>query len=143
MQYDPEDWENYHKGIRYFNRGKFFEAHEAWEEIWKRTTDEEDKTFLQGLIQAAAFLLHLKKDEGTPPAELYEKSSQKLEVFRRGYWGVDIHQFLETFKATQEKIIRQEKVETFPKITFLKKEEDPKTQTPNPIPREGFTDEAS
>ena len=121
MKYDPEDWENYHKGIRYFNREKFFEAHEAWEEIWKRTTDEEDKQFLQGLIQAAAYLVHIQKGESG--SDLYEKSSEKLQSFRGGYWGANVNEFLTAFQQLHEKVVRQEKVEAFPKLNFLKKSE--------------------
>src|SRR4051794_6508369 len=46
--YDPR----YLAGILFFNRGDFFEAHEAWESLWMDTAGP-DKTFYQGLIQAA------------------------------------------------------------------------------------------
>src|SRR3982074_2338967 len=36
-----------------FNRGLFWEAHDAWEEAWMEEEDER-KLFLQGLIQVAA-----------------------------------------------------------------------------------------
>ncbi|MBI4387923.1 MAG: DUF309 domain-containing protein [Candidatus Omnitrophica bacterium] len=48
------------KGIELFNRGEFFEAHEAIEELW-RETDGELKNFYRGLIQTAASLHHLKR----------------------------------------------------------------------------------
>ena len=41
------------KGAELFNRGLFWEAHEAWEEAWLEEEDER-KLFLQGLIQVAA-----------------------------------------------------------------------------------------
>jgi len=120
MKYDQEDWENYHKGIRYFNREKFFEAHEAWEEIWKKNIDEEDKQFLQGLIQAAAYFLHLQKGEGTGK-NLVGAASQKLQTYRRGYWGTNIDHLLTELHVIEEKTNRGEVVETFPKLAFLKK----------------------
>ncbi|PYQ54387.1 MAG: hypothetical protein DMF53_29615, partial [Acidobacteria bacterium] len=42
-------------GIDLVNRGQFFAAHEAWEEIWRSTTPEPRGLF-QGLIQVAAAL---------------------------------------------------------------------------------------
>jgi uncharacterized protein len=41
-------------GVRLFNHENFFEAHDVWEQVWKNVEGEE-KTFYQGLIQAAAF----------------------------------------------------------------------------------------
>jgi len=123
VKYESEDWENYHKGIRLLNREKFFEAHEAWEEIWKRTTDEEDKQFLQGLIQAAAFLVHIQKGSGGAAVELYQSASLKLQSYRRGYWGADVQKFLNTLQTVREKIEKQEEVKEYPKLLLKKSEE--------------------
>jgi hypothetical protein len=41
------------RGVELFNRGLYWEAHEAWEELWLELEDE-PKLFLQGLIQLAA-----------------------------------------------------------------------------------------
>jgi predicted metal-dependent hydrolase len=49
--YDPR----YLAGVVLFNRGDFFEAHEAWEDVWVDCAGEE-RVFYQGLIQAAVGL---------------------------------------------------------------------------------------
>jgi len=41
------------RGADLFNRGLYWEAHEAWEELWLELEDE-PKLFVQGLIQVAA-----------------------------------------------------------------------------------------
>ncbi len=41
-------------GARLFDAGSFFEAHEAWEAIWRIEADAGRRVFVQGLIQAAA-----------------------------------------------------------------------------------------
>ena len=51
--YDPL----YLKGIEYFNNCDFFEAHEAWEELWTEYSGPARK-FYQGLIQVAVALHH-------------------------------------------------------------------------------------
>ncbi len=45
-----------------FNAGAFWEAHEALEAVWRSIGDEEEARVFQGLIQAAAALLH--RDRG-------------------------------------------------------------------------------
>jgi uncharacterized protein len=41
------------EGAARYARGEFFEAHEAWEELWL-TLDGQPRLFVQGLIQVAA-----------------------------------------------------------------------------------------
>ena len=41
------------RGVALFNAGKFWEAHEAWEDAW-REEEGDTRVFLQGLIQIAA-----------------------------------------------------------------------------------------
>ena|SRR6185295_2336590 len=54
------------EGLEDFRAGRFFAAHEAWEEVW-RSTAPEPRDLLQGLIQIAAGL-HLERDLGRPEA---------------------------------------------------------------------------
>lgn len=63
----PEDWRDcgpYLHGLDLFNRGFYWEAHEAWEPLWAgcRGRDEQH-AFLQGLIALAA--AGFKAREGT------------------------------------------------------------------------------
>ena len=46
------------KAARHFNAGAYWESHEALEGIWRAVEDEREALVLQGLIQAAAALLH-------------------------------------------------------------------------------------
>ena len=60
-----------------FNRGEFFVAHERWEEVWLELKGTE-RLAVQGLIQIAAGLHHLKEGRGEPAARLLEKGLMKL-----------------------------------------------------------------
>src|SRR5215475_4012538 len=44
-----------------FNSGEFWLAHEALETVWRSIIDEHERRVWQGLIQAAAALLHRKR----------------------------------------------------------------------------------
>lgn len=53
-----------HRGAALFEAGRFFEAHEVWEEAWLEESGGE-RLVLQGLIQLAAALY--KESRGDPP----------------------------------------------------------------------------
>jgi predicted metal-dependent hydrolase len=46
------------EGIDLFNRGEYWEAHEAWEREWLPDRKGPDSGFYKGLIQVAAGCLH-------------------------------------------------------------------------------------
>lgn len=60
-----------------FNRGEYFSAHELWEDVWHGLAGD-DRTFVQGLIQIAAGLHHLREHRPGPAASLLRKGLQKL-----------------------------------------------------------------
>jgi predicted metal-dependent hydrolase len=62
-----------------FNRGDFFEAHELWEDVWRELAGA-DRTFVQGLIQIAAGLHHLKEGRPRPGARVLARGVEKLEA---------------------------------------------------------------
>src|SRR5215831_1991544 len=80
------------EGIRLFNLGNFFQAHEAWEQAWKRAEGEE-KTFYQGLIQAAVALCHIQRGNYAGGVSFYLKSWPKLAQFSPVWMGIELGQF--------------------------------------------------
>ena len=119
-QYAQEDWEAYERGIRLFNREKFFEAHEAWEEIWQRA-HEIDRRFLQGLIQAAAFLLKVEQGSLEGSRRLYERAADKLKAYRPGYWGLKVGRLLKELAQVREGMEEGQKPQACPKIQLTRK----------------------
>ena len=79
----------YEEGIDLFNEGRFFECHEAWEEVWKRS-DGEVKLFYQGLIQAAVAILHAQRRNLEGARSLYEKASAKLDKIPPEHMGLAV-----------------------------------------------------
>ena len=45
-------------GVALFNQGRYWDAHEAWEEAWTPDRQGPDSGFYKGLIQVAAGCLH-------------------------------------------------------------------------------------
>jgi nucleoside-diphosphate-sugar epimerase len=82
---DPRDDKSYpsalDRGARLFNREKFFEAHEVWEEIWKRESGDR-RLLLHGLIQAAAAYVKWRRGEPSGTVKLLQRASEKLRRVR-------------------------------------------------------------
>lgn len=77
-------------GVELFNRGDFFAAHEAWEEIWRSTTPEPRDLF-QGLIQVAVGLYHfLERRRPAPAARVMARGRRRLEPFAPSSQGLDL-----------------------------------------------------
>ena len=77
----------FEQGIDLFNEGRFFECHEAWEEIWKRS-DGEVKLFYQGLIQAAVAILHAQRGNLEGARSLHQKAREKLDPLADDHMGL-------------------------------------------------------
>lgn len=81
--------EKFQKGIEQFNSGRFFEAHETWEEIWL-AAPEPEKTFLQGLIQTAAAFHHYGRGNLGGAESLLVSGVVKLLRFPGDYRGLNL-----------------------------------------------------
>ena len=104
MSGDAED-DRFEQGLALFNAGRFFECHEVWEEVWKRSSGGE-KLFYQGLIQAAVALLHAERGNMRGAASTWAKARQKLEPLPSEHMGLALGEFrasLEEFFASLSK----------------------------------------
>lgn len=88
MQYADE----YLIGVQLFNRGDYFEAHEAWEDIWRATADAQ-RDFYQGLIQVAVALCHYFNGNATGAHRLYDRSMAYLAPYGPTTLGLDLNCF--------------------------------------------------
>jgi uncharacterized protein len=79
--------EQFGRGITLFNARKFFEAHEAWEELWLVEVEPE-KTFLQGLIQVAAAFHHHGRGNRRGTQSLLAAGLAKLRSFPDNHRGL-------------------------------------------------------
>ena len=80
--------------VRLFNAGRYFEAHEALDGLW-RTGNEGERRFFQGMIQVAGVFIHLEKRNQTGAWDLYEKAYCNLEGYGPAFRGVPVMEFLE------------------------------------------------
>lgn len=76
-------------GVDLFNEGKYYKAHEVWEEKWKNL-DGQKKKFFQGLIQTAAVYVHQKRGNPRSVFNLSESALDYLENFSNTYIGINV-----------------------------------------------------
>jgi mutator protein MutT len=92
----------YLEGVRLFNAGEYFEAHEVWEVLWHEKEGEE-KLFLQSLIQAAVALRHHQTSNLPGLKALTAKATEKWGQLPELYWGLD----LKTLREGLEGFVRR------------------------------------
>ena len=90
----PADRAALRAGAALFDAGRYWDAHEAWEEIWQRER-RPIRSFYQGLIQVAAALHHWTvKHNPVGVSRLLEAGADKLAWYRPAYLGVDVERLL-------------------------------------------------
>lgn len=122
-----EDWEEFEHGVTLFNTCKFWHAHEAWEEVWRRRKEDE-RLFFQGLIQLAAAYHHLVvKRSYVGSMNNFDKAYEKLEVFQPRYLGVNVLPLLEIIDRCRKEAatvgkhsLEQFNLDLIPKVQFCK-----------------------
>ncbi|OJT17875.1 hypothetical protein BO221_43540 [Archangium sp. Cb G35] len=77
------------EGVTLFDAGRFFEAHEVWEEAWQHEHGPR-RLLLQGLILVAAGWL--KRDAGNARGAwtLFSRALERLEALPPACEGVDV-----------------------------------------------------
>ncbi len=66
------------EAVALFNRGEYWEAHEQLEYIWRSIPDDDEALIIQGLIQAAAALLHRERGNRHGVAVVGRSAIEKL-----------------------------------------------------------------
>lgn len=97
------DMDNFEKGIKFFNEGNYFEAHETWEDQWHGIEKSPEKYFIQGLIMIAVALHHYKRKNYVGTSKLLEKGINLLKRFKEPKIKIDIDDFLKAIVIFQEK----------------------------------------
>jgi predicted metal-dependent hydrolase len=87
------------EGARLHAQGDYFEAHEAWEELWL-SLDGEPRLFVQGLIQVTA-ACHKAFAQGQPNGcvKLLETALDKLSPAPPDFMGVRTEPLLRAARA--------------------------------------------
>ncbi len=82
------------EGIRLFNEGLFFEAHDTWEEIWHQTPDRRREQFYRAIIQGAVTLELLRRGRAVGVRQVFVSCMELFKGLPDVFMGVDIPGFI-------------------------------------------------
>ncbi|MCK6486340.1 MAG: DUF309 domain-containing protein [Phycisphaerae bacterium] len=84
----------YYEGIRLFNAGDFFEAHETWEDAWNGTLDRRRERFYRALIQTAVTLELMRRGRAVGVRQVFVSAAELFNGLPDVFMGLDISQHL-------------------------------------------------
>ena len=92
------------EGMRLYNEGSFFEAHEAWEEVWLEA-EASEREFYQGLIQVTAAFVHVTRNEYPGSVRLLDAGIAKLARYGASRRGIKVAPFVEGARRAREALL--------------------------------------
>lgn len=93
------------EGIRLFDEGHYFEAHEALEAAW-RDERGEIRHLYRGILQVAVGYYHIKRGNYTGARKLFVRCRQWLDPFPAACRGIDVAQLRQDALAVEAELIR-------------------------------------
>ena len=112
------DRKGFDLGLRLFNDGDFFEAHEVWEDVW-RAAPREEKKFLQGLIQIAVGLHHHSTGNQVGAQSLLARGSRNLAGYPADFGAIDVDALLQAVASWQVALTDGIPLPCLPRISSL------------------------
>ncbi len=95
----------FERGIVLYSERAFFEAHEAWEQLWRDERDPQHKRYVQGLIQVAAAMHKLFSHRmPKPAARLLRRALEKLADLPTHHHGVNLLTLRQQARAVCEQL---------------------------------------
>jgi len=105
------------EGIRLLNSGRFFEAHEALEDIWREAPLSEKK-FWQGLVQVAVALHHHSTGNIIGAKSVMARAARNLSACQSQWQGINMSELKKLLESWQTAVQNGEHTNA-PTITFV------------------------
>ena len=107
------------EGLRLFNAGEYFEAHEALENAWN-TEKGDAKNLYQGILQIAVTYVHITRGNYSGALKVYKRSQKWLNGLPDICKGVHIRQLQNDAEAVMREVQRHgaERISEFDTVLF-------------------------
>jgi predicted metal-dependent hydrolase len=86
-------------GIDLFNAGFYWEAHEAWEDLWRVETNREFRDVIQGLIQITGGAVKVIQENSNGVTKLWSSALNYLKVGTTPICEVDMRELLKEVRS--------------------------------------------
>jgi predicted metal-dependent hydrolase len=106
----------YQHGLSLFNSGRFYDAHEVLEDVWRATAGPE-KLFLQGLVQAADGLHHHSTGNLEGARSLLARAYRNLSPYPDSFGGIDLAALRQSLATWRLALERGAPLPPLPRIT--------------------------
>jgi len=91
------------EGLRQFNAGRYFEAHEALENAWNAERGEV-RNLYRGILQVAVVYLHLTRGNFAGAIKVYERSKKWLTKWPAECKGVQVSRLRADLEAVMRRV---------------------------------------
>ena len=92
--------ELFKRGLDEYDKGDYFEAHEAWEDLWS-DYNFPDRKFVQGLIQLSVSFVHLGNGNLTGAKNLLKKCQQKFDDYNGIHREINLADLKSSIEAVE------------------------------------------
>ena len=105
------------RGVQLFNAGRYWDAHEAWEEAWMPDRKGLDGGFYKGLIQVAAGCLHYGRRNRRGALNKWRSGADYLRPYLPANQGLDLAALV---RATDANLAALESSAEWPELEMPK-----------------------
>lgn len=109
------DSDQYLHGISLFNSAKFFDAHEALEDVW-RAVPPENKKFLQGLVQVAVAFHHYSTGNRIGMRSVLERAIRNLAEPSGNFGRIQLAALLQSLGQWRDALDNNSPLPALPRI---------------------------
>jgi predicted metal-dependent hydrolase len=97
--------DSYKAGLEHIRAGRFFEAHEELELVW-RAAPPEERDFYQGLVHVAVAWYQAGRGRPVATGSQLGKAARRLAPFAPSHRGVDVDAVLAQVEAARALVAR-------------------------------------
>ena len=90
----------FQRGLAEYEKGDYYEAHEAWEDLWS-DYNFPDRKFIQGLIQLSVSFVHLGNGNMVGAKSLLKKCQDKFSDFSDVQRGINLPELKSAIEAVE------------------------------------------
>ena len=91
------------RGIELFNKGEYFEAHEALESAWLET-DSPERDLYQGILQIGLAYYQISRGNYGGALKMFRRGQLKLENLGVSMMGINISQLIEDASVVESNL---------------------------------------